>query len=213
MYRMQPSASEEAPVTGSGDGAQPTREQEEYARGFVMALDRIYAQRGTPVAVRDRTPSTSRPAADAVCVAAAAAPSSPPSAAVRSGQSSSSSSSSTSSAVRTALLISDGSRSAPVAVTDLMVSAEPEAAAATDAAIPLCVTRLAASDESFDQQQLSDISDEEQQQQPNSSRLSTGMPMTRHSSDVLPTQRYAMLARVLAMATLLHADIGKRLHG
>jgi len=155
---MQASASEASPVTGTVNRVPPTREQEEYARGFEVALDRIYAQRGTPVAVRIRSPSTqptSDPAAPSNC------------ASVRSaerpgGQSPSGSSSGGAAAVSV-------SRSTPAVVMDLMVSADHQEAAPATTAIPLCVARLTEND-SLDQHQLSD-----EEQQPSNSRQSTGM--------------------------------------
>jgi len=59
---MQRTTSQESSNTATGGGrALPTREQEEYVRGFDEALDRLYQQRGAPVVVRAR--SLSMPAA------------------------------------------------------------------------------------------------------------------------------------------------------
>ena len=123
-----------------------------FAQGFMAALGRIYAQRGTPVAVRNRSPSTTRqdafdPAAPSN-FASVACP----------GQSPSRSSAAVSSSGIT------------LVVTDPTVSADPEEAPPTTATIPLCVARLTASD-SIDQNQFSD----EEQLQSRSGRHSAGI--------------------------------------
>jgi len=149
---MQPSTTEDSPATAvTVHRAQPTKEQEVFAEGFMAALGRIYAQRGTPVAVRNRSPSTTRqdafnPAAPSN-FASVACP----------GQSPSRSSAAVSSSGIT------------LVVTDPTVSADPEEAPPTTATIPLCVARLTASD-SIDQNQFSD----EEQLQSRSGRHSAG---------------------------------------
>jgi len=161
LCRMQPSTNEESSATETVNRVRPTEEQEAYAQGFTVALNRIYAQRGTPAAVRIRSPSTQPAAFD---------PATPSNCTLQRPAARLSGSSDAGTAVSSSVVLP----SMPVAVTDLMLSANSDVTTA-NADIPLCVARMAATD-SFDQHQLSD---EEQQPQPENSLHSTGMNKTQ----------------------------------
>ena len=154
MCRMQPN--EESSNTGSGSRTQPTKEQEEYAQGFSAALHRLYAQRGTPAAVRVRKQSTPSDLDPTVPSKSSAAMS----AACSAGQSSSSG------VVLSVAGISIRSQSLPAVVRNMMTSADSQSASTK---IPLCVTNLESnvSDDRLD--------DQPQNQQPTCDRNSSGM--------------------------------------
>lgn len=142
MYRMQPTTNEESLKTAIPSRAQPrtmaqpTREQEEYAMGFKAALDRIYAQRGFPIAVRARLQST-----PSDCDQTAPSNSTPQLSAARSRQSSLSTSESS------VACFTVSSQSLPAAVKNVTMSADSQSASTT---IPLCVARLQESNISDD---------------------------------------------------------------
>ena len=157
MCRMQPTTNEESSNTGIGSRTQPTKEQEEYARGFSAALHRLYAQRGTPAAVLVRLQSTSSDLDPTV-----PSKSTPPlSAACSTGQSSSSG------VLSFVAGVSISTQSLPAVVRNMMTSADSQSASTK---IPLCVTNL--------ESNVSDdrlLDDQPQNQQPTCDRNSTGM--------------------------------------
>jgi len=163
---MQPTKNEEAPRTRMGSRTQPTEEQEEYARGFEVALGQIYAQRGAPVVVRVRSQSTSSDIDPLLPSNFASQPS-----AGRPGQSSSSLSTVGSSVTSTAVSPSVGSRCLPAVVTDMMAPGR-EGFQPASTKIPLFVAGLALNDD------FHLLSDESLHHQPTSDSSSTGMKNT-----------------------------------
>lgn len=151
---MQPTTNEESSDARIGSQSQPTREQEEYALGFSVALSQLYAQRGVPMAVRVRSQSSPLDPDPTM-----PSNSTPSLSAVRSRQLS---------------LPVASSQSLPSVLQNVMMSTRPNSLPSACTTIPLCVARL--------ESNVSDdhlLSDEPQRQQPICDRTSTGKYMNK----------------------------------
>jgi len=148
---MQPTTNDESSTSGSSGRTQPTKAQEDYARGFTDALDRLYEERGAPVVVRGRSLSTP---SDVDQTAPSNCASLPPPAALPTRSTAGSSA------------VQSTGRCLPDAVTTSADRQEP-----VRTTIPLCVALLAYSDVDSHPHDT----DEPQQQQPTSDGNSSGI--------------------------------------